>query len=81
VSEWQPIETAPKDGRLLRLRGRRLADPDYISPIIVMGHYDSGGRTEGWETESGAWFVPAEWQPLPETDASGATAEDTPTSP
>lgn len=63
--EWQPIETAPRDGTSIKMRGRYRALSD--GPLIeVDGRYDSGGYTEGWETDRGAHFNPTHWMPLPD---------------
>ena len=61
--EWSPMETAPRDGTLIQLRGtwNREIPQD---PIVVEGHYMVGGLTEGWETEKGTWFCPDAWKPI-----------------
>lgn len=60
VTEWQPIETAPKDGReiLLFARGNR----DFIG----VGQWAKGNLPETY-----GWFWsfairPTHWMPLPE---------------
>lgn len=67
--EWQPIETAPKDGPLL-LYG--LMGPTemlrFNGPIVTSGYYwDS---IDGWYSTASTWvgpFVePSHWMPLPE---------------
>jgi hypothetical protein len=60
VLEWQPIETAPKDGRsFLAVRGG--------SPFIC--RWGSGANI--WQQDSGEWRDPKYWMPLP----SGPTKE------
>lgn len=55
MSNWQPIETAPKDGTEI-LAG------DYDAMEIV--NWD---EVEGiWKDRNGDYFWPAYWQPLPE---------------
>ena len=62
--DWIDIESAPKDGRVIRLKGRYHRDPPDEHNRIAEGHYDTGGFTEGWETEGGAWFDPVAWMPM-----------------
>jgi hypothetical protein len=64
VSEWQPIETAPKDGThvVLLVPGCR--------SVAVVGHwFDFGqvvhGVTGFWEA-SATQIAPTHWMPLPE---------------
>lgn len=57
MSEWQPIETAPKDGTRVLLWNDLWSDP-------ASGHF--GGR--GWESayELGPWLhQPTHWTRLP----------------
>lgn len=63
MSKWRDIETAPKDGTVITLRGRHHHDGE--REVVREGHYDTGGHTEGWETERGAWFIPTHWLPSP----------------
>ncbi len=58
MSEWQDIETAPKDGSLLLLcmsphRG-------YLEVPMKVGGYWG----ERWNIFGGSW-IPTHWQPLP----------------
>jgi hypothetical protein len=69
MSEWQPIETAPKDGRLVRLRNAEYYRPD------LLWEWRKGRRQ--WETVhftpmrkvrakwNDAHGGPTEWMPLP----------------
>jgi hypothetical protein len=65
VSEWQPIETAPRD-RLLLLA---CADWPFIrardKPIPVKV---GGWWSEGWNVFGASW-KPTHWMPLPDTSA------------
>ena len=54
VPAWQPIETAPDDGRFVLL-GRRT-----ITPYI--GRYDT---IDGWVDTHGNYRDPSHWMPLP----------------
>lgn len=64
MSEWKPIETAPKDGTRVLL-GR--ADEGWTT----VGSFDDE-RDEWWESNTnwddfnGAPIYPTHWQPLPE---------------
>ena len=62
MDDWQPIETAPKDGKTIRLKGTY-----FRSEIVteVDGCYDAGGYTEGWTDDRGNWFYPIKWSPIP----------------
>ena len=76
MSDWKPIETAPKDGRFMLLHV-----PDGLeSGVVTVGSYwKADGRTEngrfalgswsGWlgmdaDVQS-SWCEPTHWQPLP----------------
>lgn len=73
MSDWQPIETAPKDDLIL-LYG--LLDPHpnerqlysgLDRPTRVTAYWDS--IDEAWSpmggTWTGPWFKPTHWMPLP----------------
>lgn len=67
MSEWMPIETAPKDGTPI------LAfSPDSDPSVYVIAWVNSGfdGKDySGWREAGGEGyerFVPTHWQPLPE---------------
>lgn len=60
MSEWQPIETAPKDGTLILL----WAFLDWKDDLVpVCGWYAQSA--EMWLCHS-AWLNPTHWMPLPE---------------
>ena len=66
MTDWQPIETAPRDGTTVLgyLPGRRL-DEDRDDVVTIYWH-DLWG-TPGWcITESGEGVGPTHWMPLPE---------------
>jgi hypothetical protein len=74
MSNWQPIETAPKDGtRIL------LFDPsDDDGESVKLGHfvlpvYRAQG-SGGWLCNRADWMAlhePSHWMPLPETPTKG----------
>ena len=72
-AQWQPIETAPKDGTPVLLRGQwagEIGGPGDTGTFI--GYYDDG-RTDypgfDWNIVGGsyytAWCRPTHWRPLP----------------
>ena len=67
---WQPIDTAPKDGTWILLRGGDIHYHDECAePPMVVGKWDDG--EECWRYcsyDSGFYGVyrnPQEWMPLP----------------
>ena len=66
-SEWQPIETAPQDGR--RIIGCYVPDGDAAVVRWKAGHGDWHGYWNldvcGSYAEDGEWW-PTHWMPLPE---------------
>jgi hypothetical protein len=60
MGNWQPIESAPRDGRW------------FIAYNVVTGPYGTcyrqgGFPYYGWGCGNGAWFPsPTHWQPFPE---------------
>jgi hypothetical protein len=60
VSEWQPIETAPKDGtRILIFGARECYGGDYIS-LAYWDHWWRGDYDEPVYVDE-----PTHWMPLP----------------
>lgn len=65
--QWQPIDTAPKDGSDVLAWGPRWKQPDYI-------HFRNGGWCEWVGLDTGEWepitfsesFLPTHWMPIPE---------------
>ena len=65
--QWQPIETAPKDGSDVFAWGPRWKQPDYI-------HFRNGEWCEWVGPDTGEWepitfsepFLPTHWMPIPE---------------
>jgi hypothetical protein len=74
MSEWQPIETAPKDGTMVLLLEHRRA---YSSSTIDFGCFEfieisdtDGHRIYDWTSNDGRIEEPTHWMPLP-TPPSG----------
>jgi hypothetical protein len=69
MSEWNPIETAPRDRHLL-LYGRQLEPHDavtYKEALVFSGYWDS--LDQAWCSTASAWtgpfFDPTHWADLP----------------
>lgn len=63
MSEWQPIETAPKDGRLIALYDDRVVVGCW-NPTLGDGWY----FWDGSDGELNCWipgYGPSHWMPLP----------------
>jgi len=60
--EWQPIETAPKDGSLILMTGTNI---NYPVNQISTGFFNDHGV---WECY-GVWISPTHWMPLPNLPA------------
>lgn len=72
--KWEPIETAPKDGREVLMIAKRAG----VSGSFLVGHYMPGGHCiedhppidAGWYFWNGCMFDwtsnPTHWMPLPE---------------
>ncbi|MGI9292383.1 MAG: DUF551 domain-containing protein [Pseudomonadales bacterium] len=61
MTDWQPIETAPKDGTWVLLGGCEFG---YI--IQTARWYDWGVQGWEWGDYSNRGFKPTHWMPLPE---------------
>ena len=71
MSDWQPIETAPKNKHLLFFGQQEHSQNDsvtYKGPMIFSGYWDE--MDESWcargSTWEGPFFNPTHWMPLPE---------------
>lgn len=64
---WQPIETAPKDGRVVLFR----AESNRIASAMAICFYRKA--MDEWVTESGGvtFFDATHWMPLPEAPNMG----------
>ncbi|MDE2019724.1 MAG: DUF551 domain-containing protein [Patescibacteria group bacterium] len=72
MNQWQPIETAPKDGTKIDLfvmstasgRGGRIPDCVWQSHKNKWkSHWFHGN---GFEATRVSWFEPTHWRPIPE---------------
>ena len=76
MADWQPIETAPKDGRFILIHvpqgletgavtiGAYWKEEDRKAGRFMRGHWD------GWlgmdDDVASSWCEPTHWMPLPE---------------
>ena len=72
--EWQPIETAPRDGTKVDIWG--INHLHYATPgqRIVNVAWEPvsdwmGNEREDWQTGRGDYFEPTHWMPLPDPPA------------
>jgi len=64
--EWQPIETAPRDGG--RIIGCSFFGETYIVNIFTPCYYGGDNEFEGWHAENDHDYEvvePGFWMPLP----------------
>ena len=76
MKEWQPIETAPKDGTLILLRGYWAGEINGIEANkkeTLVCSYDGEMTDYGgyhWTVQGtdayAAWMKPTHWMPLPD---------------
>lgn len=71
--QWQPIETAPKDGTEILARGEHLS----VSVVRYEEHHSCWAYTMGCGSDDHAVFyafmrvTPTHWMPLPPTQQEG----------
>ena len=71
TTQWQPIETAPKDGSYIILY--RPSNDGRHKDAVREGKFHRYGMAETWRVRSGGvWDIdaPTHWQPLPEPPES-----------
>ncbi len=70
MMEWQPIETAPKDGTSVLLYGTptQTREVNFTKPVRLTGYWDE--IDSSWCSTTADWTGPfieaTKWQPLPE---------------
>jgi hypothetical protein len=73
--EWQPIETAPKDGTEVLIFDAN-AKKGYVGDTPNVAYWDDS-REAGWwgsyETEQTRPHTPTHWMPLPSVEALGTS--------
>jgi hypothetical protein len=66
MTEWQPIETAPRDGtRILAWTGEEIVTVDYHGSYMVSGMEFDGFWYQESESGRGTTFFVTHWMPLP----------------
>ncbi len=76
-SEWQPIETAPRDGTPVDLWGLNLLSYDKRGQRICNVKFGTvtdwiGRENDDWQHGRGEGFEPTHWRPLPAPPKEGA---------
>jgi hypothetical protein len=65
MNEWQPIDTAPRDGRTII--AYRPTDPPHIEGMYWANYEkDNGAWHWSYDGESSLTIPPSHWMPLPE---------------
>jgi hypothetical protein len=69
VNDWQPIETAPKDGSIIMLYGEYMNTYNCAGKVFSFGYYFFSQKQ--WmcypsHNEATDHIEPTHWQPLPE---------------
>lgn len=63
MTDWQPIETAPKDGTLFSVKG----DPNSHDWATFHARFKAWPNgSSGWQTDDGCDLEPTHWMPLPD---------------
>lgn len=64
-SEWMTVDSAPMDGRIIRLKGHWPREADLVE---IEGFYETGGFTEGWaDAHRHNVFYATHWLPAPQS--------------
>ena len=63
MSEWQPIETAPKNGTLILLYGYECQTQWNVCCWV---EEEEQGYTGWWNWDWPEYEIPSHWMPLPE---------------
>lgn len=65
VPQWQPVETAPKDGSRFLMYVRNATPHNRVRVGMWLGR-GAGWVVYGWKDTHGNFHEPTLWQPLPE---------------
>ena len=69
--KWQPIETAPKDGRNMLLFGRWWSDEQGRMKEPLIGQWNTARDRWEFANAEGWWGIRPEcWMPLPDTPSN-----------
>lgn len=65
--DWQPIETAPKDGNIMVAYATGFGGAFGILPVVSVAFWYDIGDTPGWnDLLYNTSSTPTHWMPLPE---------------
>lgn len=70
--DWQPIETAPKDGTRILLH-----PPQFVADVAAVGYWSKFGCWADRQAVDPTWS-PTHWMPMPASPQSKPTAARTP---
>ena len=74
--KWQPIETAPKDGRNMLLFGRWWSDEQGRMKEPLIGQWNTARDRWEFANAEGWWGIRPEcWMPLPDTPSNALGQE------
>lgn len=77
VCDWQSIETAPKDGTVIRVHCAELLDEDFNKHGSTEAFWQDteGWKAALWDSDNDAWYAeiiqPTHWMPLPDPPKRG----------
>ena len=75
--KWQPIETAPKDGRNMLLFGRWWSDEQGRMKEPLIGQWNTARDRWEFANAEGWWGIrPGWWMPLPATPSNAGGKAD-----
>jgi hypothetical protein len=73
MTDWQPMESAPKDGRSMLLWARLRANPPESNDHFeVIGYFNHASGVERWKArETDEDLEPDYWAPIPKPPSAG----------